>query len=314
MLEESPKRGFTLRVWLIGFFVSVLVPSLWACESSAEPPGNGGVRTVESAVQTDRYPWLSELDEAPELAPLASVFSPPKGYARVEVEPESFSDWVRGLPLRLDRHHVLSHRGARLSSPSAAVVFMDVGRANLQQCADSAIRLHAEYLWHKGRAKEVSYHFTSGDKSTWKAWQRGERFKIAGSRVKRVQGKARRNNHLAFRGYLDNIFRYAGTRSLARDSRAVKTPGDLRPGDFFVQPGGPGHAVVILDIAESASGERVALVGQGFMPAQEFHVVQDASVALDKVWFPLPSSKNPQLQTPSWTPFEMSMARRFKPE
>lgn len=34
-----------------------------------------------------------------------------------------------------------------------------------------------------------------------------------------------------------------------------------------------GHAVLVLDVAESASDERVFLIAQSYMPAQDIHVL-----------------------------------------
>lgn len=245
---------------------------------------------------------------------LSGRFAPPEGYRRVKAPAKSFAAWLRGLPLRTDRTRVRSYKGDPLGSPSAAVAVLDLEQRNLQQCADSAIRLHAEYLWHRDRADKVAYHFASGDRSTWKAWRAGERFKVKGRTVERVRGKARANTHAAFRRYLTHTFIYAGTLSLHRDSKAVPIGSPLEGGDFVLQAGSPGHAVVILDIAENAKGERVALLGQGFMPAQDFHVLTDNHALGDgNVWFPLPDDSNPKatLDTPSWRPFARAQARRF---
>src|SRR5699024_8892453 len=113
----------------------------------------------------DEYSWLAGLDKQLKVQRLSQRFAPPQGYQRVAVAPGSFGEFLRGLPLRTDRKTVLSYRGARLSSPSAAVVAMDVGERDLQQCADTIIRLHAEYLWSAGKQRALGYHFTSGDET-----------------------------------------------------------------------------------------------------------------------------------------------------
>ena len=85
------------------------------------------------------------------------------------------------------------------------------------------------------------------------------------------------NGHLAWtdggnrswEGYLRSLFMYAGTASLeVHDTVPARTP---RAGDLLVQGGYPGHAVVILDVATRGSETRV-LIGEGYMPAQDFHV------------------------------------------
>jgi len=263
-------------------------------------------------VDETAYPWIADWSgEKPELMTLEARFPAPPGFERVSVKADTFEEWLRGLPVRTDRRRVLAYNGRPLRRPSAAVIFLDVGKRDLQQCADSAIRLHAEYLWHRGLAAKAAYHFTSGDRSDWADWQRGERFKIAGSKVKRVRGARRQNDHRTYRGWLTHLFRYAGTRSLARDSDAVGSR-PFRAGDFFVQPGGPGHAVMILDVAEDANGRQAALIGQGFMPAEDFHVVgADGAHTLGQVWFVLPPGAG-RVNTPSWRPFRRNEARRFR--
>ncbi len=257
------------------------------------------------------YAWLDDWKgDLPKHVPAEQRYPTPAGFARVPLASGSYGAWLRTLPVRLDRTHVLAYDGRRLVRPSDGVVLLDVGTRDLQQCADSAIRLHAEWLWSTGRAKHAAYHFTSGDRTRWRDWRRGERFKIRGSKVQRLRGAARAGDHRSYRRWLELVFRYAGTRSLRLDS----DPADrIQPGDFYVQPGGPGHAVVVLDVADHPDGRRVALVGQGFMPAEDFHVLRAGhDRVIDRVWFLLPDEAHPTLDTPSWAPFEAGDARRFR--
>ncbi|MBA2663181.1 MAG: DUF4846 domain-containing protein [Bradymonadaceae bacterium] len=263
------------------------------------------------AMATD-YAWLSgELAEI-EHVTLEARFEVPEGFQRVEVKAGSFGAFLRQLPIRRDRTHVLSYKGARLSSPSAAVVLIDVGDRDLQQCADALIRLHAEFLWATGKKEQIAYHFTSGDRSAWSDWQRGERFRVKGARVERVRVGAGANGHKAFRAYLDHVFMYAGTRSLGRDTVVVKLE-DIQPGDLFNVAGSPGHAVMVLDVAVGPAGERVALIGQSYMPAQDFHVVKSSGERVVKgVWFLLPTAEHPTIKTPSWAAYGPGDLRRFR--
>ncbi|MFN3201664.1 MAG: DUF4846 domain-containing protein [Bradymonadia bacterium] len=262
---------------------------------------------ADAAVHVKHYPWLADWSGAlPLMVPLESRFPAPSGYTRVKAE--GFGAWLRGLPIRMDRQTVLSHSGDALSRPAAAIVALDVGAKNRQQCADTAYRLHAEYLWHSGLARKARYHFTSGDVSTYAAWLGGERFKIKGRGITRLSGRRRGHTHETFRQWLDHLFIYAGTRSVARDSVSVASYGAAQGGDVFVQGGSPGHAVIILDIVTDAAGRRLALLGQGFMPAEDLHVLE-APWAVDDVWFPLEGA----VQTPSWpSAFSLRDLRRFK--
>ena len=307
---------------LITLFVALLMPT--ACEVEAdvvapprrvepEPLPEPTPRQPAGAVDKAAYPWLDPVTEVV-MEPLEARFAPPAGFSRVPVADGSFAAWLRGLPLDFERTTVRSYKGEVLLRPAAAIVVMDVGTRDLQQCADSAIRLHAEWLWHAGRANEAAYHFTSGHRTAWKDWRAGERFRVSGSDVDRLRGSARADTHATYRGWLDQVFMFAGTRSLAKDSDSVATEQELQAGDFFVQGGSPGHAVMILDIAEDGSGTRLALMGQGFMPAEDFHVLGWPSFATDGVWFELPETEDGRIATPSWAPFERIEARRFRPQ
>ena len=140
-----------------------------------------------SASAEPSYPWL---DSAGAIA-LDTRFAPPDGFERVRVSDGTYARWLRSLPTEPTRTTVLAHDGEQLDRPAAAIVRMDVGRGDLQQCADSTIRLHAEYQWASSRATEAAYHFTSGDRSTWVDWRDGERFEVLGATVKRVRGSPR---------------------------------------------------------------------------------------------------------------------------
>jgi hypothetical protein len=257
----------------------------------------------------DDYPFLKTTTVKAD--PLESRFPVPAGYHRVPLTKGSFGEWLRRLPVTKGKAVVRSFNGRLLRAPAAAVVPLDIGSGDVQQCADSVLRLHAEFQWKRGAADELSIHFTSGDESNWKAWREGERFEIAGSRVKRTQNKAVNNTHIEFRKWLQHSFLYAGTRSLKLDSTAVPLTEALQPGDFFASPGSPGHAVIILDVAHAPGKPPVALLGQGFMPAQSFHVLEDRGAHMIDGWFVLPDGPDGQLINPSWSPFPRSSALRF---
>ena len=301
----------TMRFPLPHLIAAVLSTVAFDANAQTLRPTVDAINTTAAAATVDRSAYVFA-DDTIESTTLEHAFRPPKGFTRVESTAGSFASWLRGLPIRLDRQHVLSHAGSRLTSPSAAIVAIDVGKRNLQQCADTAIRLHAEYLWANGRSAELAYHFTSGDEVKFSDWVKGERIVVDGAKVARKRGEPRAANHASMRRWLDLVFMYAGTRSLHRDSVTI-SPRDAQPGDFFVAPGSPGHAVVILDIVTSPDGRRAALLGQGFMPAQDLHVLRaNKPHTVDGAWFILPDEPDDQLHTPSWKPFRGSDLRRFE--
>ena len=258
---------------------------------------------------SEPYTWLASMEnKAESFVTVAQRFPPPEGYVPIVLGDDSFGEWLRGLPVDGERTEVFSYDGELLHNHAAGVVALDLGERDLQQCADTIIRLRAEYLWAADRADEVSFRFTNGDISSWERWRKGERFvKEEGDLVARMKGK-RSSSYANFRSYLRHLFIYAGTHSLPKDAQPV-TDFAWLPGDFFVQSGSPGHAVILLDVAENQAGERVGLVAQGFMPAQELHVVRSSD--FDGVWYPLPSSDDEVLWTSFWRAFEPKDGYRF---
>jgi len=95
--------------------------------------------------------------------------------------------------------------------------------------------------------------------------------------------------------------------ALARQADAIDLEA-LRPGDFMILPGNPGHTVLVLDLARDAEGNRKGLLGQSYMPAQSFHVLR---VGPDKVWFDIDPAAG-GVKTPFWPkPFPWSSLRRL---
>ncbi len=216
------------------------------------------------------------------------------------------------MPLRPTGTPVKSYKGDTLHEPDdprvAAVAEIDVSKADLQQCADSVIRYHAEWKWATGQKSSIAYHFLSGDYATWPKFSQGERPVENGNKLTWSARAKPADDHVTFRKYLDMVFNYASTISLASRTSDTIPKADVAPGDFFVLPGGPGHAILILDIAVDDAGHKVALLGQGYMPAQDFHVIVPPGSS--SPWF---SFDGDEVDTPFWpAPFPWSSLHRFK--
>jgi hypothetical protein len=184
---------------------------------------------------------------------------------------------------------------------------MDVGAEDLQQCADAVIRLRAEYLFSRGRADDVCFRFTSGDKSAWSSWRRGDRPLVVGNIVRWNRRTREDASYRNFRQYLTATYRWAGTASLSRELQPVADPRRPEPGDVFIEGGSPGHAVIVLDVVENQRGDRAFLLGQSYMPAQEIHVLKGGYV-FSNPWYPAEAAG--RLTTPEWI-FDRKDLKRF---
>ena len=198
-------------------------------------------------------------ESAPAGSTLQEAFPPPAGSRLADADP--FGTYLRGLRVRAYSDPVRTHDG-RTVGHHARVIDLPLVKGDLQQCADSALRLRAEFLRDSGA--EVDFHATSGDAMPWARYAAGERAYAVGNHLEWKQGSP-----ATWEQYLTALFTWAGTASLEAHDTVSDTHPD--PGDVLVQGGFPGHAIVLLDVATQGD-QTYVLVGEGFMPAQDFHV------------------------------------------
>ncbi len=189
---------------------------------------------------------------------------------------------------------------------------MDTGTANLQQCTDSIIRLYSEYFLSRQMYDRIAFHTTSGFLLDYPTWREGKRALVLGDFVTWLKLKGYDDSYEAFLSYQMTVMRYAGTLSLTEESQPI-APEDATIGDFFCKGGAPGHVVLIIDEAVNAEGRRCFLLGQGYMPAQSFHILSNTQTDpwyyADEITFPFRADA---------FSFEETMLRRwgtgFEPE
>jgi len=263
---------------------------------------------VVSASARTPYPWLQRFDARDSII---DRIRPPRGYGYERHAQGSFEEWLLHLPLKSGRPPVYLHNGRKKVNQTAhaAVFDLDVGSENLQQCADAIIRLRAEYLYSQGRDEDIHFNFTSGHRADFVRWENGYRPRVSGNRVswKKVAGQD--SSYAALRGYLRVVFTYAGTASLAREVTPVPNTQQIRAGDVFITPGSPGHAVLVVATSVNARGQRLFLLAQSYMPAQDVHLLKNPLEPDLSPWYEIP--ERDRLVTPEWV-FWASDLRRFK--
>ena len=250
---------------------------------------------VMPAAATGLYPWLSP---ATATRTIENAVSPPPGFERGAVLPGSFAAWLRALPLKADGTPVLLFNGALKPRQDvhAAIIDIDIGNRDLQQCADAIMRLRAEWQFATARARDIAFNFTGGGRVPFSRFAKGERPDASG----KVWKKSTQPDvsYATLRRYLDLVFAFAGTASLGKELKSVAEPG-IQIGDVFIKSGFPGHAVLVADMAENklTSSKRFLLV-QSFMPAQDMHIVKNPANGDGSPWYAVPSDA---LVTPEWT-------------
>jgi hypothetical protein len=121
-----------------------------------------------------------------------------------------------------------------------AVFDLPIGSKNLQQCADVVMRLKADYLKSQGRWKEIKFYDNNGNLYTpigvlenkpWQLW-------------------------------LESVFSHCGTISLQKQLTAMNGLAECRIGTVLIQGGSPGHAMIIVDMAQNMKGEKIYLLAK----------------------------------------------------
>lgn len=247
--------------------------------------------TASQAVATGApFPWMDRAAPAIDGRTLQDRISPPSGFKRIPQGDESFGSWLRNLPMKPAGAPVLLYTGAKKARQDvhAAVIDIDVGKQDLQQCADAIMRLRGEWLFASGRKREIKFNYTDGRPRRFSAYKR----------------KTYKN----FRKYMRLVFAYAGTYSLERELKPAKLE-DIRIGDVFIKGGFPGHAVLVADMAaHPATGEKRYLLLQSYMPAQEMHILKNPDTADGSPWYAIP--KGLMLRTPEWN-FPVTALKRW---
>lgn len=233
----------------------------------------------------------------------------PEGFQRIKTEEGSFGEYLTNLPLKPHGEKVKRFDGSvKTGEVHEAVVDLDIGNRDLQQCADAVIRLRAEYLYKQRRYTEIEFNFVNGFRADYDRWMQGYRVAVSGNRAGWVKRAGCSNDYEDFRRYLDVVFAYASTISLSRELKPVEL-NDMKIGDVFIQGGSPGHCVIVVDMAEDpASGKKLFMLAQSYMPAQDIHILKNPRDDDSSPWYPLDFGE--KLVTPEWT-FDKGDLKRF---
>ncbi|OFX61304.1 MAG: hypothetical protein A2046_15690 [Bacteroidetes bacterium GWA2_30_7] len=224
-----------------------------------------------------------------------SDISVPEGYTRVKNQSASIGEYFQNLDLKTDNNTVYLYNGQKKYNQSAqyTVIKMDIGKKDLQQCADAVMRLRAEYLYKTKQYDKIHFNFLSDKKPRYyNDYCKGD------------------YSYSKFFKYMEYIFSYANTGSLLDELQKVTSFYDIQTGDVLIQKGNPyGHAVTVIDVAKNEKAEKIYLLAQSYMPAQETHILVNPNDNKLSPWYN--ANSGDIITTPEWT-FYKSDLRRFK--
>lgn len=274
------------------YFVAALLLLCGSCNQS-----NKDQTTIES-----KTPDSTQVDT---IKCVGNIPLPLKHIKRDSVVSGSFGEYLRNLPLKPKNYPTHLYNGTEKVNQRAkfCVVDMDIDTVDLQQCADACIRLYAEYLWQSKQYDKIKFHFVNGFLADYNRWAHGERIQVNANHASWFHINSQEDySYKTFREYLLMVFMYASTVSLPSDMEMNKW-GEINIGDVVIQPGTPGHAVIVVDKA----GE-FFLLAQSYMPAQEIEILQGPHGCSD-VWNTISMAELPNgrfdeyswIHTPEWS-------------
>lgn len=187
----------------------------------------------------------------------------PKGFFRLKRDKNSFANWLENIPLKEDKT-VFLYDGNIKQNQSAqfAVLNISVDKKNLQQCADAMMRLRAEYLFKQNKFDAIN-------------------FRDNANTIYQFSPPYTRDH---FDQYLNRVFGMCGSASLSKQLKNIAIK-DIEPGDVFIRGGFPGHAVIVMDVAINKEGNKIYLLAQSYMPAQDIHVLINPSDVELSPWY-----------------------------
>ena len=245
----------------------------------------------------------------PEGSKIEERYSTPKDYTRVEVSEDSFGKFLRNSKLKSYGEKVLYYDG-RIKNKSNvydSVFDVEIGNRDLHQCADAIMLLRAEYLYSQELYDQIHFNFVSGFNARYDKWMEGYRIKVEGNNVSYYKATEPSNTYETFRKFMDMVFAYSGTLSLENELDNVKVE-EMEIGDVFIVGGSPGHAVIVVDMAVNETGEKMLMLAQSYMPAQQTQILINPTDKTISPWYRVCSEE--RLITPEWT-FDWDHLKRF---
>lgn len=163
---------------------------------------------------SDRMPTINEAGTT-----IATRYPVPSGTKVMLQGKKNFAHYLSQLKLKPAGSKVHYYHGGVKGATSVydGVVDMEIGKLDLQQCADAVIRLRAEYLFATKLYDQIHFNFTSGLRADYAKWKAGYRIQVTGNDAQWVKIAQPSGAYSVFRQYLDVVFSYAGTLSLSRE-------------------------------------------------------------------------------------------------
>jgi len=160
------------------------------------------------------------------------------------------------------------------------------------------MRLRAEFLYSLGDIEHIDFYTVGGLRLNFGEWARGKRFRMTAGRlagytaeVARLYGRGQGEGNGPARGNWCGTGNVSAITWRRYSLIAAPLPGEAAPpvahstdmqiGDVLIRGGSPGHAMLVVDMAEDRTGHKIYMLAQSYMPARDIHIVKNTYDAMN---------------------------------
>jgi hypothetical protein len=212
----------------------------------------------------------------------------PDGFSRPVVVKGGYADFLRKLQLKDDKT-VYYYTGQLKLNQQAVYAVLDIPVRNkpLLQCADAVLLIRASWLFSQKKYEQINFVATDGTWLNYSDWCKGVRYILKGNKLLTVKHSGQSVSpelQSNLDRFLQQVYAFCGTASLSKQMKPKSINASPEPGDVFLQPGHPGHVVLVADIAKNIKGDTIFILLQGFMPAQDIHLIKSFQSPIQQPW------------------------------
>lgn len=204
----------------------------------------------------------------------------PTEYVRPPFPETSFQYFLRNLPMKNAGAKVRKFDGFRKSYECyVAVVELDFSMKYNRIHGEHLVQLlRSEYLYKQQKYDMILFHYDDNRSISFEEYGEGYRFVWQDSIYVKQKIAAENYSSETWSLYMSDLYDASSTIGLYADTKTTDF-GEVSVGDVFIQTeynGAPGHTVMVMDMAvHPVTGERLVLLGQGFNPTQDFHILDN---------------------------------------
>lgn len=238
----------------------------------------------------------------------------PDGYIRPPFPKYTFQYFLRSLPMQKYGAKVKKYDGYnKFYECYAAVIDLEFDKEkDLVHGAHTIQLLRSMYLYKNKKFDLMRFSYDDNRNMDFQEYAKGFRYVWQDSMYVKKKIAAVDFSKESLDEYMNIVYAESSTNGLAAETTQLEF-GNVSVGDLFIQPGdqfSKGHAVLVMDMAvHPVTGERLVLLGQGFNPTEDFHIIDNPYDEDVSPWYRVEEDAH-FFTTAQWT-FRKKHCRRF---